>query len=418
MKKAIALFLALVMIFALAACGTGNAGNSGNAGNTGGKTSTPADKTPTDAPASENPSAGETIKIGYVGDLSGATALWGNAGMYGALEAIEEVNAAGGVLGGRMLELVPLDGKGDSADSVNALRKLITDNGIVAEIGTNFSSCNIPMASVADELKVPIIGTAASNELVTIDENGKLHPYSFRMCFIDSYIGTVIGSYAANNLGYTKGALFTINGDTNSESVGQFVKDEFLANGGTLVAEEQCQTGDKDFRAQLAKIKAAEPEVIFVIMNDYAMNAIFAKQARELGIECMLMGHDGWDSDQLAGEAGGALDGCLNVSRIGFAMPEALEFGEKIVSKYGGTLETECLFGRDGVYWIVDAIERAGSADPTAIRDALESTEVFEGLIGTLVMDPETHNPAMACCVFEFQGDNKTAKEFIEAVTK
>ena len=344
----------------------------------------------------------DTIKIGYIGDLSQSTALWGNAGKFGALEAIEEINAAGGVLGGKMLELVPMDGKGDSADSVNALRKLITDNGIVAEIGTNFSSCNIPMASVADELKVPIIGTAASNELVTIDEQGNLHPYSFRMCFLDAYIGTVVGTYATKDLGYTRGALFTINGDTNSEAVGQFIEDAFLANGGELVAKEQCQTGDREFRAQLAKIKRADPEVIFVVMNDYAMNATFAKQAREMDIQCMLMGHDGWDSDQLAAEAQGALDGCQFVSRIGFAMPEANDFADKIVAKYGGTKETECLFGRDGVYWIADAIERAGSADPTAIRDALEATEVYEGLIGQLVMNAETHNPVMACEVFEF----------------
>jgi len=345
---------------------------------------------------------GDTIKIGYIGDLSQSTALWGNAGKFGALEAIEEINAAGGVLDGKMLELVPMDGKGDSADSVNALRKLITDNGIVAEIGTNFSSCNIPMASVADELKVPIIGTAASNELVTIDEQGNLHPYSFRMCFLDAYIGTVVGTYATKDLGFTKGALFTINGDTNSEAVGQFIEDAFIANGGEFVSKEQCQAGDREFRAQLAKIKKADPEIIFVVMNDYAMNATFAKQAREMDIQCMLMGHDGWDSDQLAEEAQGALDGCQFVSRIGFAMPEANDFADKIVEKYGGTKETECLFGRDGVYWIVDAITRAGSADPTAIRDALEATEVYEGLIGQLVMNPETHNPVMACEVFEF----------------
>ena len=300
--------------------------------------------------------ADDTIKIGYIGDLSQSTALWGNAGKFGALEAIEEINAAGGVLDGKMLELVPMDGKGDSADSVNALRKLITDNGIVAEIGTNFSSCNIPMASVADELKVPIIGTAASNELVTIDEQGNLHPYSFRMCFLDAYIGTVVGTYATQDLGLMKGALFTINGDTNSEAVGQFIEEAYVANGGEFVAKEQCQAGDREFRAQLAKIKRANPDIIFVVMNDYAMNATFAKQAREMDIQCMLMGHDGWDSDQLAEEAQGALDGCQYVSRIGFAMPEANDFADKIVEKYGGTKETECLFGRDGVYWIVDAI--------------------------------------------------------------
>ena len=387
MKKALALVLVVVMIFALAACGQKKE---------------------------------DTIKIGYIGDLSGGTALWGNAGKFGAMEAIEEINAAGGVLG-KKLELVAMDGKGEAADSVSALRKLITDEHIVAEIGTNFSSCNIPMASVADELKVPIIGTAASNELVTIDEQGKLHPYSFRMCFLDAYIGTVVGTYATKDLGFTKGALFTINGDTNSEAVGQFIEDAFVANGGELVAKEQCQTGDREFRAQLAKIKRAEPEVIFVVMNDYAMNATFAKQAREMDITCMLLGHDGWDSDQLAEEAQGALDGCQFVSRIGFAMPEAREFGEKIVAKYGGTLETECLFGRDGVYWIKDAIERAGSADPTAIRDALEATDVYNGLIGQLVMNAETHNPVMACEVFEFQTNDgahvKVPIKTVEAVT-
>ena len=389
MKKALALLLALVMVFALAACGQ---------------------------KAKE-----DTIKIGYIGDLSGGTALWGNAGKFGAMEAIEEINAAGGVLG-KKLELVAMDGKGEAADSVNALRKLITDEHIVAEIGTNFSSCNIPMAAVADELKVPIIGTAASNELVTVDENGKLHPYSFRMCFLDNYIGTVIGTYATQDLGFKKGALLTVQGDTNSEAVGQFIKDAFEKNGGTMVAEEQTPGTDLEFRAQLANFKAADPEIIFVVMNDYAKNAAFAKQAREMDINCMLMGHDGWDSNELPAAAEGKLDGCQNVTRIGFAMPEALEFGEKIVAKYGGTLETECLFGRDGVYWIKDAIERAGSADPTAIRDALEATDVFNGLIGTLVMNSETHNPVMACEGFEFQTNEagehiKVPIKTVDAVT-
>ena len=78
-------------------------------------------------------------------------------------------------------------------------------------------------------------------------------------------------------------------------------------------------------------------------------------------------------------------------------------------------MEAECLFGYDGVMWIVDAIKRAGSADPTAIRDALEGTDVFKGLIGTLVMDPKTHNPSMACAVYKCTGDAFNYVETIEA---
>ena len=375
MKKAISIFLAVVMVLALVACGNSAAPNAPAATNNGSETAG------TDS---------DTIKIGYVSDLTGATALWGTAGQYGAELAVKDINEAGGVLGGKMLELVPMDGKGEAADSVSAFKKLVDEHHIVASIGTNFSSCNIPMASVADEVKVPIIGTATSNELVTVDENGNLHPYSFRMCFIDSYLGT-------------------------SESVGSFIRDAINAKGANIVADEQCQEGDVDFRAQLTNIKAKNPDIIFVVMNDYAKNATFAKQAREMGIECTLMGHDGWDSAQLASEAQGALEGCLYVSRIGFNSPDAKAFGERVAKEYGISMEAECLFGYDGVNWIVDAINRAGSADPTAIRDALEQTEVFEGLIGTLVMDPATHNPSMACALYECHGDSFEFKEIIEA---
>ena len=402
MKKIFSLLLTLTMVLSLAACG----GNSAAPSTPGSDSSNTGSDTASDS---------DTIKIGYVSDLTGATALWGTAGQYGAELAIKQVNENGGVLDGKMLELVPMDGKGEPADSVSAFKNLVEVHNIVAEIGTNFSSCNIPMASVADEVKVPIIGTAASNELVTVDENGNLHPYSFRMCFIDSYLGTVIGNYAYDTLGSRNAALFTVAGNTNSESVGQFLRDAFTAKGGTIVADEQCQDGDVDFRAQLANIGAKNPDIVFVIMNDYAKNATFAKQAREMGIDCMLMGHDGWDSAQLAGEAEGALENCLYVSRIGFSTPEAKAFGEEVAKTYNITMEGECLFGHDGVMWLVDAINRAGSADPQAIRDALEQTDVFEGLIGTLVMDPATHNPSMACAVYECHGDSFDYKEIIEA---
>ena len=397
MKRVSALLLTLLMALTLVACGNKSSGS--EAAN------------PAETPAA----SGDTIKIGYVSDLTGATALWGTAGQYGAELATKEINDAGGVLDGKMLELVPMDGKGEAADSVSAFKNLVEVHHIVASVGTNFSSCNIPMASVADEVKVPILGTAASNELVTVDENGNLHPYSFRMCFIDSYLGTVVGNYAYDTLGVKSAALFTVAGNTDSESVGQFIKDAFTAKGGTIVADEQCQEGDVDFRAQLANIGSANPEIVFVIMNDYAKIATFAKQAREMGIDCVMMGHDGWDSAQLAKEAEGALEGCLYVSRIGFSTPEARAFGERVVKEYNTSMEAECLFGHDGVMWVDDAIERAGSADPVAIRDALEQTDVFEGLIGTLVMDPATHNPSMACAVYQCEGDVFNFTQIVEA---
>lgn len=354
-------------------------------------------KTDSTAPA-DNTASGDTIKIGYVSALSGDTALWGQAGLNGMLLTAEKVNADGGILG-RQVEIIGLDGKGEPADSVSAYKKLVDDYGVCAVVGTNFSSCNIPIAAVADEMKVPIIATAASNELVTVDESGKLHPYSFRLCFIDSFQGEIAGRYAIEKLGYKKGAIITDITDAYSTGVGEYIVKAFTEGGGEMVAQETAQAGDNDFRAQLTKISAAKPEVLFVPWI-YQNVALISKQARELGIDCVIMGTDGWDSKELAELAGGALEGCSYVSRVGFNTPEASAYGEEYVKKYNIELEAECLYGNDGLLWIKDAIERAGSADPTAIRDALESTETFDGLLGSMTMDPATHNPIRECAVF------------------
>ena len=122
--------------------------------------------------------AEDPIKIGYVGALSGDTALWGQAGLNGLNLTAEMINAEGGILG-REVQIIGLDGKGAADDSVAAYKRLVEQEGVVAVVGTNFSSCNIPIAAVSDELHVPVIATAASNELVKVDANGKLHPYSF-----------------------------------------------------------------------------------------------------------------------------------------------------------------------------------------------------------------------------------------------
>lgn len=346
----------------------------------------------------DTPASTETIKIGYVSALSGDTALWGQAGLNGMLLTAEKVNASGGILG-RQVEVIGLDGKGDAADSVSAYKKLVDDYKVVAVVGTNFSSCNIPIAAVADTMKVPVIATAASNELVTVDDKGVLHPYSFRLCFIDSFQGEIAGRYAAEKLKMKKGAIITDITDAYSTGVGEYIVKAFTDGGGEMVATEEAQAGDNDFRAQLTKIAATKPDVLFVPWI-YQNVALISKQARELGIECPIVGTDGWDSKELADLAGGALENCSYVSRVGFNTPEAKAYGEEYKAKYKIDLEAECLYGNDGLLWIKDAIERANSAEPEAIRTALEETDTFSGLLGSMTMDAATHNPKRECAIF------------------
>jgi branched-chain amino acid transport system substrate-binding protein len=339
----------------------------------------------------------DTIKIGYVGALSGETAVWGQAGLNGMKLTAKEINDKGGILG-KKVEVVGLDGQGKPIDSVNALKKLQEE--ALAVIGTNFSSCNIPMAAVADQAGVPLIATAASNPKVTVDENGKLHPYSFRIGFIDPFQGQVLANFASGELKAKTAAIILDQGSDYSTGLASYFEKQFLQNGGQITVKVQAHSGDNDFRAQLSKIQGAKPDVILVpwIYKDVAL---IANQARELGIKAKLLGGDGWDSKELLTMAGEALEGCYYTSQPSFANPVTKPYAEAYQKEYNLAPETEALFGHDGLYWIKEAVERAGKVDRAALRDQLEKTTNFQGLMGSMSVDPATHNPAKPASIYK-----------------
>jgi branched-chain amino acid transport system substrate-binding protein len=361
------------------------------------------------AAACANEKKDDVIRIGYVGALSGDTSLWGQAGLNGLYLTADKINAAGGVLG-RKIEITGLDGKGESQDSVNALNRLIDEYHVAAVVGTNFSSCNIPMAAVADRKKIPVIGTAASNELVTVDENGKLHPYSFRMCFIDSFQGTKMGEYALNQ-GLKRVAFLVNQSDAYSVNVARFTVDAVRAGGGQVAAQEAAGSGDAQFEPQLTRIGRANPDVLFLPWTNPNTISLIARQARGLGLTFKIYGYDGWDSMELPSLAEGALEGQRFGSRIGFNTPEARSYGEEYQARFNIDLEAECLFTNDALLWIVQAINEAGSYDSTAIRDKLEGTKSFTGLLGAMSVDPATHNPSRELAIFEIQGSKEVFLE-------
>jgi branched-chain amino acid transport system substrate-binding protein len=351
----------------------------------------------------------DVIKIGYVGALSGDTSLWGQTGLNGLYLTADKINAAGGVLG-KKIEIVGLDGRGEPQDSVNALNRLIDESHVAAVVGTNFSSCNIPMAAVADRKKVPIIGTAASNELVTVDEAGALHPYSFRMCFIDSFQGTKMGEYALKQ-GLKRVAFLVNQGDAYSVNVARYTVDAVLAGGGEVAAQEAAGNADQQFEPQLTRIALTKPDVLFLPWTNPNTLSLIARQARGLGLSFKIYGYDGWDSMELPALAEGALEGQRFGSRIGFNTPEARAYGAEYQARFNMALEAECLFTNDALLWLVQAINEAGSAEPTAIRDKLEATTSFSGLLGAMSVDPATHNPSRELAIFEIQGANEVFLE-------
>jgi branched-chain amino acid transport system substrate-binding protein len=392
-RKVLSAVLAFSLMASVAGCSGGAANSAAPAASAG-----DAAKTTGAAASTGGAPTGDPIKIGYVSALSGDTALWGQAGLNGMKLAVEDLNAKGGLLG-RPVQVVGYDGQGQPLDSVNALNKLIDEEKVVAVVGTNFSSCNIAMAPVADSKKIPLIATAASSPQVTVDQNGKLHPYSFRIGFTDPFQGKVVASYVIKKLNVKKAAIITDIGDNYSTGVTGYITKEFTDLGGTIVAKEEARSGDNDFRAQLSKIKVANPDVLFIPWV-YKDVALITKQAKDLGITCQFVGTDGWDSQDLPKLAGAAIDGGYFCSRPGFNTPEAKAFAERYKTTCKLTPEVECLFGYDGVMWLAQVIKQQNSAESDKIRDGLEKTTEFKGYLGSMTIDPATHNPTRDAAIF------------------
>lgn len=333
----------------------------------------------------------DTIKLGWFGALSGDQSVWGQADKNGVMLTVEQVNKAGGVLG-KQVEVVYYDDKGEQLESINAVKRLINEDKVVGIIGTNSSGRQIAVAPVVEEGKVPVISTFGTNPRVTVPEEGKLMQYTFRAAFIDPYSGEVTANFAWNDLGAKKAAiLYEISSDY-SVGVRQFFSEAWAKLGGELVADEAFKTGDVDFRAQLTRIKEANPDVLIMPFM-YKEVALSAKQARDLGITATMIGGDGWPSLALLEMAGAAVEGSYFIDHGDIKAPNVQEFRQAYKDKYGKEIEITALMGHDAFMMMKAAIEAAGKAEPTAIRDALENLKNVKVFTGTINVDPKTHNP-------------------------
>ena len=344
--------------------------------------------------AQDTPPAGvepaqEVVKVGWIGSLSGDQAVWGQCELNTVKMMFEEVNASGGLLG-KKVEVIGYDTRGDATEAVNAVRRLTAQDKVIAIIGPNASGQAIAISSVLEEMKVPDIATVATNPKVTVID-GKVKPYNFRVCFIDPYQGAVAAGYASEILGFKKAAILYDVADDYSQGLTEFFEKYFVDKGGEIVAKEAFKFGDVDFRPQLSKIKEAKPDVIFMPYF-FKEVALSANQARELGIDAVLMGGDGWPSDVLLEMARDAVDGSYIVNHLDFDDPEVQDFKKAYRDKYNLEVELNGYLGYDAVKLLETAVNNANSLDPVAIRDALETASV-KGITGQITINKDTHNP-------------------------
>ena len=333
----------------------------------------------------------EPIKIGEIATVTGDFAAYGVAEVESVKIAVAEINAAGGVLG-RPLEVVMYDCRTRQEDMVNAARRLVEQDKVVAVIGPSGSGLCIAAAPIFNRGHVSHLGTLPTNPLVTVDESGKVRPYNFRICFLDPYQGAIMAQFSFTNLKARKAAiLYDVSSDYSQGQREFFIK-SFEKSGGKIVADEGFRGEDVDFRSQLTNMKNSDADVlIFPFMGKSLPLAV--KQARELGIELPIVGGDGY-GDFMWEISGNTLRNTFWVSHVDRYDPTLKTFFDK----YYEETKTECqefmnaVMAYDCVYWLKDAIERAGSTDPEKVRDALEKTKDLKLMHCVLTMD-EFHNP-------------------------
>ena len=335
--------------------------------------------------------AAETIKIGEIATVTGDFSAYGVAEVESVKITVEEINAAGGILG-RQIELIMYDCRTRQEDMVDAARRLVEQDKVVAVIGPSGSGLCLAASPIFNKAQVPHIGTLPTNPLVTQDEQGNVRPYNFRICFLDPYQGRMMAYFAFKDLGLKKAAILYDVGSDYSQGQREFFVGSFKEYGGRIVADEGFRTEEVDFSSHLTNIKNSGADVvIFPFMGKSLPLAV--KQARELGIDLTIVGGDGY-GDFMWEVAGDALGNSYWVSHVDRYDPALAPFFEKYKEKTGAECKEfmTAVMAYDCVYWLKDAIERAGSDDPVKIRDALAATSGLQLMHAVLTMD-EFHNP-------------------------
>lgn len=362
----------------------------------------------------EQPTTAGTIPVGVNVELSGGAATYGTDARDGALLAIEQINAAGGVLGQQLLPIVR-DCK-SAADEAMTISSALAGEKIVAQIGPLTSGDVAGSTPIMMEKKIPLVAPAATAVNVTVDEKtGKVRDYIFRVCFIDPFQGTLMAQFAAENLQAKTAVIYKDSSTDYAKGLAEYFRKTFEAKGGNVVSEEGFVKDDRDFRSVLTKIKGINPDFIYV-PGYYQEVAPLVKQARELGITAPIGGSDGWVSDDMVKVAGaGNLNNTYLTSDFSAEDqdPMVVKFVGDFKAKYNKAPNSFNALGYDAVMLLAQAIKNAGEANPEKVKDALAAIKDFAGVTGKMSMDAN-HNPVKAGVIIEYKDGKQVMKARVQ----
>ncbi len=366
---------------------------------------------------------GEELVIGEYGSLSGNDADFGKSTKKGVELAMDDLQSAKqGMIGGMRVRVVVEDDQGKPEEAATVVQKLVNQDRVIGVIGEVASSRSMAAGPICQKAGVPMISPSSTNPKVT-----EVGDYIFRMCFIDPFQGTVMAKFTAEYLKLKKVAILTDMKNEYSVGLTEFFKQVFVPLGGEIVAEQTYASGDQDFRGQLTAIKARNPEAIY-LPGYYTEAGLIARQTRELGLKVPILGGDGWESDQLIGIGGEALEGCYYSNHFAADNPEPRlqEFLQKHKTKYGADPNAITGLAYDAANVMFQALEQLHAADPAAfaalgsskagtperraatqkLRDLIAATKDFAGVTGNITLDAN-RNATKPAVVLEIKGGKK-----------
>ena len=335
--------------------------------------------------------AADTIPVGSIEVLTGPVSPYGIAIRDGETLALEEINAAGGVLGGKKIALTVEDSAGNKDQAINAARKLIGRDKVVAIIGPTLSAEYFALAPMTNQRKVPVIGTSITSIGAT-----DIGPFCFRTSLPEAdVIPAALRKAMAR--GAKTIALLYANDDLFSKSSYDQMKAAADAVGLKIVDIETFATKDTDFSAQLTKVKGLKPDAIGIAALVEPTAGVLL-QARQLGFgpETLFLGGNGANSPRLGKIAGAAADGIMVGSPwfIAKDTPQNKAFIAAFNRKYGKNPDQFAAQAYDTMHLLALAIDKAGAPDPLKVRDALMQVKQ-DGVMGPLSFNAK-RDPASA----------------------
>lgn len=366
----------------------------------------------------EEPVLGEVIKIGNLQDLSGPTSVWGNAVTRGVELAIEAINNEGGIYGAK-IELISYDIKLDPQEAINAYNRLVDRDKVVAVVGPPLSGVGLALASVAEEKKVPIVGSFMDPR-VTVKEDGSPQSFMFLMQPTTTQYSEILADYSLEELGLKKVGIFYDQSNAYTVSLIEPFKAYFENNGGEIVAEEVFKAGDKDYRTQLSKIKESNVDAL-VAPNYIQDNVLTLQQMEQIGFDTTIIGAfdfappfvDTLPSPDMA-------DNIYFLNNYSDLEPQLAEVSAKYIEKYNEEPFNKVYLGYDKILIIADAIKNAASLDPVKIKEALEKVKDLECTTGVITISPETHSPVgLSMVVYKIEkGEYKEIGRYVPEAHK